>query len=133
MSLPKINPTKTQAWQKLSQHFEEIKSQNMNDWFEADPGRARSFQINWDNFFVDYSKNRITSKTKTLLLELAEETHLKDAIQQQFEGNAINGTENRAVLHTALRRKNKPKQVEEALQKMKSFSEALISDRKSVV
>lgn len=126
MALSKINPTQLKTWSKLKDHFDSIKDQHMNDWFEHDPDRAQAFQINWNDFLVDYSKNRITSKTKTLLLQLAEEANLKEAIEQQFTGKNINETEDRAVLHTALRQKNKSKEVKEALNKMKSFSEAII-------
>jgi glucose-6-phosphate isomerase len=75
----------------------------MKDLFEKDPDRAKDFSIKWDDFFVDYSKNRITQKTLGLLLDLANEIDLKDAVQKYFAGDIINQTEKRAVLHTALR------------------------------
>ena len=75
----------------------------MKDLFEKDPDRAQDFSIKWDDFYVDYSKNRVTKKTLNLLLELANEIDLKDAISKYFGGDIINQTEKRAVLHTALR------------------------------
>ena len=66
MALNKINPTQTVAWKKLEAHFQSIKSNKMKDWFEADPNRANKFTIEWDDFYVDYSKNRITDLTLDL-------------------------------------------------------------------
>ena len=103
MSLPKINPTTTKAWQSLREHFSEIKNQKMTDLFANDKKRADTFSIEWDDFFVDFSKNRITNKTLDLLIKLAKETKLQEAIESQFSGEIINETEGRAVLHTALR------------------------------
>lgn len=105
MTLPSINPTSTKAWQKLKDHFEASKDLKMKELFAQNKDRANQMTINWEDFYVDYSKNRITSETITLLLELAEETKLKDAIQAQFSGEIINKTEDREVLHTALRAK----------------------------
>src|SRR5699024_7084224 len=78
---------------------------------------------------IDYSKNRITAETKEILLELASEMQLKQAIAQQFTGHKINETEHRAVLHTALRRQDKPKEVTQTLKKMKKFSDQLITGK----
>ena len=103
MSLKSINPTKTKSWKKLSEHFKEIKQVQMKDLFKKDSGRASKFTIKWEDFYVDYSKNRINSETLKLLVELANEVELKDAIKKYFSGGIINQTENRAVLHTALR------------------------------
>ena len=103
MSLKNINPTKTNAWRKLEEHFNEIKDVHMKDWFIEDEQRANRFTIIWDDFYVDYSKNRITQKTIDLFKELAEELDLNDAISKYFSGDKINQTEDRAVLHTALR------------------------------
>src|SRR5690625_1909727 len=127
MALPKINPVQTEAWQKLEKHFKAIKDKNMNLWFQENEQRGEDFQISWDNFFVDYSKNRITNKTLELLFELAKETDLKKAIQGYFKGEKINETEDRAVQHMALRQKDKPKSVAETLNRMESFSEAIIN------
>ena len=103
MSLSSINPTKTEAWKKLLAHFAITKNNTMQELFKNDATRADKFHIQWKDFLVDFSKNRIDSTTVKLLLELAEECNLKGAIDSYFKGDAINKTENRAVLHTALR------------------------------
>ena len=128
MSLPKINPTKTEAWKALEAHFKKMEAQQMQDIFSKDSGRTDRFKIEWQDFYVDFSKNRITDETFSLLLNLAEEVKLNEAIHQQFSGKNINETEDRAVLHTALRDfENMKVEVKNALQKMKHFSEELIS------
>ena len=103
MALQNINPTQTQAWQKLGNHFESMKNNRINEMFQKDSNRAAQFHIQWNDFLVDFSKNNITSETMRLLVDLANEAQLKDAISKYFEGDIINQTENRAVLHTALR------------------------------
>lgn len=128
MSLPAINPTKTKAWKALEDHFQEIKEVGMQDVFYKDPGRADRFKIEWQGFYLDYSKNRITDETMSLLVKLAEEVKLEDAINQQFSGEGINETESRAVLHTALRDfDNLKPEVRSTLHKMKLFSEEIIN------
>ena len=103
MALKNINPTQTAAWQKLQAHFAQVKGLKMQDLFAADANRAAQFHIEWQNFLLDFSKNRITAETMQLLQELASEVQLKDAIEKYFAGDLINQTEQRAVLHTALR------------------------------
>jgi len=103
MALPKINPTSTSAWKQLEDHFKIMEHKEMKDLFAQDKNRAEAFTIRWDDFYVDYSKNRIDEKACQLLLQLAEEVHLKEAISKYFDGDIINETEKRAVLHTALR------------------------------
>tara|TARA_R110002050_G_scaffold94765_1_gene197096 strand:+ start:87068 stop:88687 length:1620 start_codon:yes stop_codon:yes gene_type:complete len=103
MALPSINPTTTEAWRNLQEHFKSIKDVHMKDLFAQDKERANNFTIKWDDFYVDFSKNRITEETLKLLIQLADEVKLKDAIKSQFSGEIINETEGRAVLHTALR------------------------------
>jgi glucose-6-phosphate isomerase len=103
MALKSTNPTKTIAWQKLQQHFHEMENVQMKSLFSEDNTRAAQFHIQWNDFLVDFSKNRINQTTLDLLLALANEVDLKDAITKYFEGDTINQTENRAVLHTALR------------------------------
>lgn len=103
MALSAINPTHTTAWKKLTEHFEATKNTSMQELFKKDASRAANFHIQWNDFLVDYSKNRIDATTLKLLVELAEECKLKEAIASYFDGDAINKTENRAVLHTALR------------------------------
>ena len=103
MSLSTINPTTTKSWQQLEQHFTAMKSASMVDMFAKDGARAEKFQLQWDDILLDYSKNIINQETIDLLLALAKECNLEAAIKQQFSGGIINQTENRAVLHTALR------------------------------
>jgi len=101
--LPKIDPTTTEAWQKLKTHFEEIHPQQLRELFKTDPDRFSKFSLTFEDILVDFSKNRINSTTLKLLTSLAEEVQLKDAIDSMFNGALINETEGRAVLHTALR------------------------------
>ena len=105
MPLTNINPTGTQAWKQLVEHFNQTKENHMKTYFSEDANRANDFTIKWNDFIVDYSKNRIDRKTMQLLLQLTEEVKLKDSIGQYFGAQAINQTEGRAVLHTALRAK----------------------------
>jgi len=106
MALKSINPTETQSWKKLEHHFNTIKDAQMKDWFAKDKSRANNLTLKWDDFYVDFSKNRITTETIELFNELLEEVDLKDAISKYFSGDIINKTEGRAVLHTALRASN---------------------------
>ncbi|WP_395633270.1 glucose-6-phosphate isomerase [Flavobacterium sp.] len=103
MALAQINPTVTEAWEKLTQHYVQISNTSMKEMFANDSQRAEKFHIQWQDFLVDYSKNILNQETINLLLDLAKEVQLQDAISQYFEGDTINQTENRAVLHTALR------------------------------
>ncbi len=98
-----IDPTSTAAWGKLREHFEQMKFIKMQDLFREDPSRGNSFNIQFDDFLLDYSKNKITKETLSYLIELGEEVKLKQAINALFTGSKLNKTENRAVLHTALR------------------------------
>lgn len=124
--LEKLNPTGTEAWQKLREHFCEMQGQKMQELFEQDPERALNFNIQWNDFILDFSKNRITKQTLKLLCDLAKEVSLKEAIGAMFSGFRINETENRAVLHTSLRDKNPKKEVAEVLQKIENFSDQVI-------
>ena len=133
----KINPTTTKAWNKLQQHFETIQDVEMKELFKNE-GRAADFTLNWADFYIDYSKNRMTAETKELLLELATEMKLDDAIKDYFGGVAINETEGRAVMHTALRTTeqevlidgdNVIPEVEAVKEKIKSFTESVISGK----
>jgi glucose-6-phosphate isomerase len=101
--LPKIDPTSTPSWQLLQQHYEEMKNVHLKDLFEEDAARFNKFSLSAPDILWDYSKNIITDKTIQLLLRLAEECGLREAIAAMFNGEKINETENRAVLHTALR------------------------------
>ncbi len=100
---PTINPTTTAAWQALLQHHAEMKSVHIKELFAADADRYNKFSVADNNFVFDYSKNIINEKTISLLIQLATECGLSDAIKAMFAGEKINVTENRAVLHTALR------------------------------
>ena len=138
MSLKNINPTKTNAWKELTDHFNDIKNINIKD-LDKETNRKENFSLKFDDLLVDYSKNRITKETMNLLVKLAEEVDLKDAIEKQFSGKIINVTENREVLHTALRSttdapilvegKNIKPQIQAALRKIKSFSNKVISGK----
>jgi glucose-6-phosphate isomerase len=103
MSFPAINPTSTAAWKKLEAHAEKMKQVHMRDLFSSDADRFSSFSIEERDILFDYSKNIITRETLDLLNELADECKLKDAIAGMFNGEKVNQTEGRAVLHTALR------------------------------
>lgn len=103
MALPKIDPTSTVAWKKLQEHFQSIKDVQMKNLFEQDSKRADKLTLKWEDFYVDFSKNRLTEETLSLLFQLATEVKLEEAIESYFSGDKINETENRAVLHTALR------------------------------
>ncbi|MEQ1976794.1 glucose-6-phosphate isomerase [Xenorhabdus sp. SGI240] len=133
-----INPSQTEAWKALQQHFEQMKNVHLRDLFEQDKKRFTAFSATFDqHILVDYSKNRITTETLEKLQALAQETDLASAIRSMFSGEKINRTEDRAVLHIALRnRSNTPimvdgedvmPQVNAVLAKMKSFSERIIS------
>ncbi|MFV0908909.1 glucose-6-phosphate isomerase [Rothia mucilaginosa] len=98
-----IDPTTTSAWSALSAHHKAL-TPNLREWFAADPARAEKFSFTADELHVDLSKNLITSETVELLLKLAEEVKLEQAREAMFSGEHINVTEDRAVLHTALRR-----------------------------
>lgn len=103
MALASNNPSGTLAWQNLRKHFEDMQYVTMQELFQKDEKRASDFHIQWNDFLVDYSKNLITKETMEYLLNLTQEVELKEAISKYFEGDLINKTEGRAVLHTALR------------------------------
>ena len=140
MALPKINPSQTATWQKIQDHFEKMSQTSMKDLFASDSERASKFHIQWNDFLVDYSKNIANQETLDLLLELANEVQLKQAISSYFEGDIINQTENRAVLHTALRAKESAKVIVDGVNvmpeiysvknKIKNFSNEVISGNK---
>lgn len=141
MALNTINPTDTSAWKKLQAHYTEIQKASMAAMFKADSSRTEKFHLKWNDFLVDYSKNRINQETIDLLLELANETGLKNAIAAYFGGAIINQTENRAVLHTALRAKesavinvdgvNVMPEVYEVKNKVKAFTNEVVSGQRT--
>lgn len=140
MALSAINPTQTIAWKKLQSHFETMKNVRMQDLFANEPTRAEKMHLEWNDFLVDYSKNIVTKETMDLLLELANEVHLKEAIAKYIGGDVINQTENRAVLHTALRAKenafvqvdgvNVLPEIYAVKNKIKQFSNEIISGQR---
>ncbi|MEM7299400.1 MAG: glucose-6-phosphate isomerase, partial [Bacteroidota bacterium] len=129
---PKVNPSKTVSWSKLETHFEKISKISMVEMFEKDADRFKKFSIVWNDFLFDYSKNILSNDTLELLEQLVEECKLSEAIEAMFGGEKINETENRAVLHTALRSNSKDPLmvngedvrplVAKELDKMKSFT-----------
>ncbi|MFO7896049.1 MAG: glucose-6-phosphate isomerase [Candidatus Cloacimonadales bacterium] len=131
-----IDPTKTTAWQKLTAHQQALQNIQMRDLFAQDKQRFDKFHIQHNEILLDYSKNIITEETMQLLYQMAEECELKDAIRKIFAGDKINLTENRAVLHTALRSektqlmvdgKNIMPQIRRVQQQMQDFSEQIRS------
>jgi len=137
--LPKINPTTTAAWKKLAAHHETVHHLQMKNLFAEDPRRFERFSIRFNDILVDFSKNRVTAETLGLLIELARECGLPEAIVQMFAGGRINETENRAVLHVALRnRANTPihadgvdvmPEVNAVLSRMRDFSRRVTSGK----
>ncbi len=134
--LANINPTSTSAWQKLNDYKSICLESTIYEKCKIDPERFQKYHISWKNLLVDFSKNNIDETTLALLVQLADECKLKDAIQAMFDGQKINETEKRAVLHVALRSKdphkfhfqNKPiyPEISHVLNQMKSFSSAII-------
>lgn len=135
--LPAINPTETEAWRKLTAHFLEMQAYNLREAFEQDPQRFEKFHVFFEDILVDYSKNCITEETLNLFVELAEACELRSAIDSMYLGHAINQTENRAVLHIALRNRSQAPihvngedvmpEVNRVLAQMKQFSARLLS------
>lgn len=95
--------TQTAAWQNLQQHYQSIKSAQMSDWFAADKQRFARFNLTSAGLSLDFSKNRITEQTLSLLIELAMQQNLPSKVAAMFNGDKVNQSENRAALHTALR------------------------------
>jgi len=143
MSLPKIDPTSTRAWEELSAHFRSMETAHMNELFAQNPERAEKLSIQWEDFYVDFSKNILTEETISLLLDLAKEVKLEEAIASYFSGEKINETEDRAVLHTALRAnktdtilvdgKNVVPEVFQVKEQIKTFTNQILSGSKKGV
>jgi glucose-6-phosphate isomerase len=100
---PSKNPTQTKAWHELQEHLKEIKREHLRNLFLSDSDRFSKFSVSMGELLFDYSKNLITARTMELLLQLAQECQLEEAIGAIFNGEKINVTENRSVLHVALR------------------------------
>ena len=127
MTLDKINPTKTKSWKKLKSLKSKV---DLKTLFKNDNDRLKKYSISFDELYVDYSKNLIDDEILNLLINLSKECKLRDAIDKQFTGEKINETEDRAVLHTALRSFDKKSPFYELIQKdrkkIKHFSDGII-------
>jgi glucose-6-phosphate isomerase len=127
------------AWKALEEHFEAVRGRHLRDLFAEDAGRGERMAVEAAGLYLDYSKNRVTDETIQLLVRLAEESGLRDRIEAMFSGEKINVTENRAVLHVALRAprdetivvdgENVVPQVHEVLDRMADFSDRVRSGR----
>lgn len=132
-----INPTETNAWKKLSNHYNDLKDVHLKTLFNENSNRKNDFTINVNDFEFDFSKNRITQETLDLLVELANEVDLQSAMDAYFSGEEINQTEKRAVLHTALRSQldtevivdgiNVQPEIKAALDKIEVFTNKVVS------
>lgn len=137
MALNNINPTLTNTWEKLLAHFEQIKHLHIKAFKENHPNRKKDFFLKFQDLSVDFSNNRMSEETLALLIQLAQKAALEDAIQKYFSGDLINVTENRAVLHTALRDKTSQKievnqqniipEITETLEKIEDFTNKVLS------
>ncbi len=135
--LASVKFDQTTAYRKLKSHYKTISKVPVKNLFEADPKRASKFTLRFQDTLVDFSKNQINGRTLSYLIDLANECGLSEAINKMFSGEAINATENRAVLHTALRnRSNEPvfvngkdvmPDVNRVLEQMKIFSNSVRS------
>ncbi len=135
--LPKINPTSTESWQKLISHHKDISHTPIKDLFATDKDRFEKFSLKFEDILLDYSKNLITDETLKILIGLANDCGLKKAIEEMFNGEKINETENRSVLHTALRNRSNSTvlyngkdvmpEINAVLNKMKNFCDRIIS------
>src|SRR6202046_5395275 len=129
--------TKLKAWKALEAHYKKVQKIQLKKLFADDPKRGLRLTVNAVGIFLDYSKNRVTDQTLKLLLQLAEESHLRARIDAMFRGDEINVTENRAVLHVALRApksesivvdgENVVPEVHAVLNKMAGFSDRIRS------
>ena len=128
---PAVDPTKTIAWEKLTKFYQEKKNKKISDLFLNDKTRFEKFSLSTNHILFDYSKNTIDDEVLSALLELADECKLAEAIKAMFNGEKINQTETRAVLHTALRHfnddtffvdgKNILPEIDEVLDQMEKF------------
>ena len=137
--LPKVNPMNTKAWNRLEEYHFSFEDTHLKELFAADAERFQKYSLKFEEMLVDYSKNLVDSEIMESLFELAKECGLKEATESMFTGQKINATEDRAVLHTALRnRSNTPiivdgedvmPEVNAVLEQMKAFSEEVISGK----
>ncbi|SHN39496.1 glucose-6-phosphate isomerase [Chitinophaga sp. CF418] len=134
---PTTNPTATKAWQQLQQHASKMKETHLRSLFAEDADRFKKFTLSFEDILFDYSKNIITEETLSYLLQLAKESGVEEGIKAMFSAEKINATENRAVLHTALRNfsgnpvvldgKDVMPEVQAVLKKMESFTQRIHS------
>jgi glucose-6-phosphate isomerase len=134
---PKVNPTETAAWQSLLKHKLLFENVQTKDLFFNDKDRFKKFSLQLEDILFDYSKNLVTENTNEILLELARECKLEEARAAMFDGEKINGTEDRAVLHTALRNfsgkpvlvdgKDVMPEIQQVQQQMKAFCDKVHS------
>ncbi|MHA7100241.1 glucose-6-phosphate isomerase [Roseivirga pacifica] len=137
--LKSTNPTETKSWKALKEHYQKISDKHMRSLFAEDPKRFEKLSTTFNDILVDYSKNIITSDTLTLLMNLADECGVRQAIEAMFDGEKINATEDRAVLHTALRNKSNRAVlvdgedvmplVNAALSKMRTFADQITAGK----
>ncbi|MTG96667.1 MULTISPECIES: glucose-6-phosphate isomerase [Myroides] len=137
--LKSVNPSRTDAWKKLSEHFKSMEFVQMQHLFAENADRVNDFHVKWNSLLLDYSKNKVTAETMKLLLDLANEVDLKQSIEALFTGDKINVTEDRAVLHTVSRDfsqqpifvdgEDVSKEVYKTREKIKLFSNDVISGR----
>ncbi len=135
--LPKVNFTETEAYKYLADHFIDINQKSIKDLFAEDADRFNKFSVFFEDILLDYSKNRISDETLALLIQLARECKLDEAIKSMYNGDKINETEDRSVLHIALRNlsntpilvdgKDVMPDVNAVLAKMEKFSNSIIS------
>ena len=135
--LPKINPTTTNPWKKLEEYYLGFKGTHLKELFAADPNRFKKYSLKFEDILVDYSKNIIDDEIREMLIDLAVECGLNEAVDNMFSGKKINATEDRAVLHIALRNRsnsiivvdgeNVMPGINAVLDQMRKFSEEIIS------
>ena len=140
MAIQNTDPTTTTAWKRLQEHYKATRAVPIRALFDTDPHRADTFSLVWNDFLVDFSKNKVSGETLRLLYQLSDEVGLKESIQKYFGGDPINQTEGRAVLHTALRAKrsdtvlvdgaNVVPEVYRVKEHIKTFAEAVLSGAK---
>ena len=137
MKFPSVNPTSTPTWKQLEDYYQTIKSKHLKEWYSEDSSRANNMCVEWNDFYFDFSKNRIDKTGIDLLLELANNCGLKQAIASMKSGEKINATEHREVLHFALRASKEKEiyvngkdvvpEIHSVLKQMQTFSNELIS------
>jgi glucose-6-phosphate isomerase len=133
----KHNPLSLKSWKLLESNFQKNAQKKITDYFAEDTERVKKLSLQWESFYVDYSKNLLDQETLDLLISVAEESGLNQAIEAYFDGGKINETEDRAVLHTALRQlspssltvdgKNITPKIEEVKKQMFDFADQVIS------